>query len=140
MEFLTFAGAVALLFGVLSLMSREMLISLGNALNRPIVTIDDRLRSIRVPLGVLLLVVGVWNIMIAFGYPQLWYLHLIGIFILFFGLLYLFVPEWLTVISQFLDQILLSTDELFIGTRKTIGVILLLAAVYIFYSVYLIVM
>jgi hypothetical protein len=138
MEFLIFTGVVALFFGAISLMSREMLVSLGNALNRPIVSIDDKLRTIRVPLGVILLVVGVWNIMIAFGYPELWYLHLIGIFILFFGLLYLFVPEWLVVISRFLDQVMLSTDELYIGTRKTIGVVLLLAAVYIFYSVFLI--
>jgi len=137
MSFLITAGIIALFFGVLSLFSREILLALGTALNRPVIYFDDKLRVIRIPLGLCLTVVGAWIISVAFNYPQLWYLHLVGIIILFFGLLYLFMPEWLVVLSKFLDRVMLTTDELYVGTRKALGVILILAAIYIFYSVYL---
>ncbi|MBN2058655.1 MAG: hypothetical protein JW782_07650 [Candidatus Saganbacteria bacterium] len=138
MELLLFAGIIALIFGVLSLFSREMLLYLGDALNRPIVSIDDKLKAIRIPLGLVLVVIAGWIISVAFSYPTLWYLHIIGIVILFFGLLYLFVPRWLDHLSRFLDQTMLSTDEILIGLRKAVGIVLMLAAIYIFYSVYLV--
>lgn len=138
MEFLTVAGIIALLFGFIAVFSREVLQKLGGALNKPVVVVDERLRVVRIPLGIALILLGGWIISVAFSYPALWYLHLIGIVVLFFGLLYLFVPQWLEVISKFLNQSMLSTDEIIIGTRKTIGVLLILAAIYIFYSVFLI--
>lgn len=137
MGFLITAGVISLIFGMISLLSREILLVLGSALNKPILYFDDKLKVIRVPIGLLLTGLGVWIISVAFNYPELWYLHLIGILILFFGLLYLFIPEWITVLSRFLDQVMLTTDELFIGTRKALGVIMILAAIYIFYSAYL---
>lgn len=138
MELLTAAGIIALIFGVLSLFSREMLLYLGTALNRPIVSLDDKLKVIRIPLGLVLVAVAGWIISVAFNYPMLWYLHVVGMLILFFGLLYLFVPRWLDVLSKFLDQTMLTTDEILIGLRKAVGVVLVLAAIYIFYSVYLV--
>ncbi|MFH1347491.1 MAG: hypothetical protein ABIH22_02265 [Candidatus Margulisiibacteriota bacterium] len=137
MEWLITAGIIALILGIFSIFSREMLLNVGAALNKPVVYVDDKLKAVRMPFGVALVVIGGWIISVAFNYPMLWYLHLVGIIILFFGLLYLFVPQWLDVISKFLNQSMLSTDEIIIGTRKTIGVLLILAAIYIFYSVYL---
>ncbi len=139
MSFLITAGVIALFFGILSLFSREILLALGAALNKPVIYFDDKLKAVRIPLGLLMTGAGVWIISVAFNYPELWYLHLIGIVIVFFGLLYLFIPEWVAALSKFLDQVMLTTDELYVGTRKALGVILVLAAVYIFYSVYLMV-
>ena len=137
MEFLIVAGIIALLFGILAVFSREILQKMGAVLNKPVVVVDEKLKAVRIPLGIALVLLGGWIISVAFSYPELWYLHLIGIVVLFFGLLYLFVPQWLDVISRFLNQSMLSTDEIIIGTRKTIGVLLILAAIYIFYSVFL---
>ena len=139
MQLLIAAGIIALVFGILAVFSREMLMYLGSSLNKPIAYIDDKLQGIRIPLGLVLAVIGGWIISVAFRYPMLWYLHIFGVVILFFGLLYLFVPPWLDVLSKIFDKTLLSTDEMFIGLRKAVGVLLILAAVYIFYSVLLVI-
>jgi hypothetical protein len=87
---------------------------------------------------VVLVVIGGWLISVAFGYPSLWYLHIMGVIVLFFGLLYLFLPDWLDWLSSVLDRILLSTDEAVIAARKSLGIILVISAIYVFYSAYLV--
>ncbi|MGB9613810.1 MAG: hypothetical protein ACPL4K_06550, partial [Candidatus Margulisiibacteriota bacterium] len=60
----------------------------------------------------------------------------IGWLALICGLLYLFVPGWLEALSKACNQVILSTDEVVIGSRVVVGIILLLAAIYIFFSAY----
>ena len=137
-EWLVTLGGFLLVFGLLFIFSRRALLALGALLNKPVATVDEKLRSYRVLVGVVLAVIGGWLISVAFGYPELWYLHLVGILILFFGLLYLFLPAWLDWISTVLDQILLSTDDAVIAARKSLGIILVISAIYVFYSAYLV--
>lgn len=137
MEWLVTAGIISLLVGAMLLFSSETLRQWGKILNRPLAFIDGSLAGIRIPAGIVLVIIGGWISSVAFSYTALWYLHLIGAVILFFGLLYLFLPQWLTLLSQICDQLLLSTDELVMGTRKSFGVILIVVAVYIFYAAYL---
>ncbi|MFA5113642.1 MAG: hypothetical protein WC529_05025 [Candidatus Margulisiibacteriota bacterium] len=137
MEWLITAGIVSLLTGILLVFSSDTLQKIGEVLNKPIASIDGAVMGIRLPAGIALVIVGGWIISVAFGYTSLWYLHLIGALILFFGLLYLFLPQWLGIVSRVADQLLLSTDELVLGTRKSFGVVLIVVAIYIFYSAYL---
>lgn len=137
MEWLITLGIILLIFGLIFIFSRNILLALGSFLNQPVASIDKRIKSYRILAGVILVIIGGWVISVAFGYPELWYLHIIGVLILFFGLLYLFLPDWLDWLSTVLDQILLSTDEAVIAARKSLGIILIIAAIYVFYSVYI---
>jgi len=137
-EWLIMVGVVLLVFGFLFIFSRNALMVLGSVMNAPVATIDEKLKSYRILAGVVLVVIGGWLISVAFGYPSLWYLHIIGVTVLFFGLLYLFLPEWLDWLSSVLDHILLSTDEAVIAARKSLGIILIISAIYVFYSAYLV--
>jgi hypothetical protein len=137
MEWLIVAGVLSLLVGVLLVFSSETLKAIGDVFNKPIGYIDDALLSVRIPAGIVLVIIGGWIISVAFSYPELWYLHLLGGIILLFGLFYLFLSGGLTTISRVADQLLLSTDELVMGTRKSFGVFLIVIALYIFYSAYL---
>lgn len=137
MSWLIVIGVLLLVFGALFIFSREMLLAMGAFLNKPVGYIDSKLSAYRMLVGIVLVIVGGWVISVAFRYPELWYLHLIGAVVLFFGLLYLFLPGWLDWLSKILDQILLSTDEAVIGARKSLGIILIVVAIYVFYSAYL---
>ncbi|MBI5078865.1 hypothetical protein HZB08_02465 [Candidatus Saganbacteria bacterium] len=137
MEWLVAIGVVCLLAGALFLSSGGMLHKVGDVLNRPIVFVDSKINSIRIPVGIVLVIIGGWIMSVGFSYPVLWYLHIIGVLALFFGLLYLFLPQWVMVISKVSDQLLFSTDELILGARKSLGVVLLIIAVYSFYAAYL---
>lgn len=137
MVWLIAAGIFTLLGGLLLLFFGEKSRGFWNIINSPIAYVDSVLAGVRVPVGIVLVIVGGWVISVAFNYPELWFLHIIGILALFFGMLYLFLPQWLVVFSTAADRLLFSTDEVVLGTRKSFGIILVLMAVYIFYAVYL---
>jgi hypothetical protein len=137
MVWLVAAGIFTLLGGILLLFFGERSRGFWDVVNRPIAYVDSVLAGIRVPVGIALVIVGGWVISVAFNYPELWFLHIIGVLALFFGMLYLFLPQWLVVFSTAADRLLFSTDEVVLGTRKSFGIILILMAIYIFYAVYL---
>jgi hypothetical protein len=138
MGWLITAGIIALIFGLLLLSSRDFLANLGAVFNQSLGRINGFLSPIRIVAGIVLVIIGGWLISVAFNYPGLWYLHLIGILALIFGLLYLFAPQWLELLSGVCNQILLSTDELVIGARIIVGIIFILAAIYMLFSAFLI--
>ena len=137
MSLLITTGIIALFFGIIAIFSRELLQYLGHNLNKPVVYLDDKLQALRLPVGLVLALAGLWLVSVAFRYGELWPLHLVGIIALFFGLCYLFVPQWLELLRKFLDQTLLAADEILVGARKAVGVFLILAAIYIFVSLLL---
>jgi hypothetical protein len=110
---------------------------LGELLDRPLFYLDNRLNMIKVPAGIVLVMVGGWLISVALKYSALWYLGLAGGVLLLFGLLYLFLPDWLSALSRLSDRPLFSTDNFVWGARKSISLILIICALYIFFTVYL---
>jgi len=138
MGWLIAAGIIALIFGLLLLSSRDFLANLGAFFNQSLGKVNAFLSPVHTLVGIILVIIGGWLISVAFSYPDLWYLHLIGALALIFGLLYLFVPQWLDILSNVCNQVLLSTDELVIGARIVVGIIFILAAIYMFFSAYLI--
>lgn len=137
MEWLITAGAISLLAGILLLFAGEIVGKIGDIFNRPIAYIDNTLIAVRIPVGIALTVIGGWIISVAFYYPVLWYLYVIGAIILFFGLLYLFSVRWLKALSSSANMFLFSADTLISETRKSFGLILIIVAIYIFYAAFL---
>ena len=138
MEWLITSGIISLFFGLLLLFSKNALLFLGGFFNRPVVIIDDLVKNVRVPAGLVLTLTGLWIIYSAFCCIELWFLHLAGVLVLFFGLLYLFWPQWLEWSSSVADRLLFTTDVFVVGFRKGLGITLIVVAVYLFYSAYLI--
>ncbi len=137
MGWLVTAELVSLLAGVLLLMADKKLHKLGEFMNKPFVYVDNLVNGIKIPAGIVLVLVGGWFLSVALRYPSLWVLGAVGAFLLLFGLLYLFFPAWLGSLSLISNQLLFSTDDFVMGARKSIGVILIVCALYIFFAVYL---
>lgn len=136
MEYLIFTAILSLLFGILFLLTPETLGRWGEAGNRTILVLDEKLSSVRVFAGGILLLLGLWISWSAFNYSSLWFLHLIGILAIFFGLLYLIAHQGIKTLSTIFNVVLLSTDEVVMAVRQTVGIVLLVAGVYILYAVY----
>lgn len=136
MEYLISAAILSLLFGMLFLMSPEILGKWGEIGNRTIMVLDEKLSSLHLVIGLMLLILGGFIIWAILPYGALWYLHSIGIISLFFGILYLAAPKGLKTLSTIFNVVLLSTDEVVLAARKTAGITLLAAGIYILYSVY----
>jgi hypothetical protein len=136
MDYMIFAGLTSLFFGFLFLLSPEILTKLGKACNKTLVIIDHKIDHLKGIVGTIFLLMGAWILWMVFPYIELWYLNVVAALALFFGLLLLFYPAGLKFLSDISNTILLSTDEVVMGARKTIGVLLLILSLYIFYASY----
>ena len=139
MAWLITIGIFSLVFGLALLFPLGVVKMLDAFFNRPLIYLDQKLRSARILSGLGLVMVGGWLIWVVFSYPQLLYLNIIGIILVLFGMFYLFLPGWLDRISEIMNRSLLSPDEIVIGVRKSLGIIFIIIAIYIFYSAYLMV-
>jgi hypothetical protein len=139
MEWLIAAGIISLLVGTVLVFSSETLKVIGDFVNKPLGQIDDALRSVRLPAGIALVIVGGWMVSVSLAYPEFWYLYLISITVIAFGLFYLFLGQWLDGVARAADQPLLLTDTLELKAGRLFGIVLVVLALYIFCSVYLMV-
>jgi len=137
MGWLVAAELVSLLAGVLLLMADKKLSKLGAFLNKPFVYLDNLVNGVKIPAGIVLILAGGWFVSVAWQYPVLWPLGAVGALLLIFGILYLFFPAGLGSLSKISNQLLFSTDDFVMGARKSIGIILVVCALYIFFAVYL---
>ncbi|MDY6974342.1 MAG: hypothetical protein SV775_18810 [Thermodesulfobacteriota bacterium] len=126
-------GVIGVCFGILCLSSPKVLERMGAVLNKPVLFLDEKLYRFHVFVGLLLAVIGGWLILVAFRYPDLWYLYLVGILALVLGLGYLFFAGWLAKFSNGADVVVLSTDEKLLKVRKVVGFISIVASIYILY-------
>jgi hypothetical protein len=132
--YITIAGLVSLIFGILFLLAPVSFWSrMSNFMNRPVVDIEDRLRHVKSPLmGIIFLMVGVWVIYTALKFVDLWFFHILGSLIVIIGLIYIFIPSWILRISQASGQQILTMDKVAITSRMSFGIMLILASIYIF--------
>jgi hypothetical protein len=106
-------------------------------LNKPVLFLDGVVNSVKIPAGIVLVIIGGWLVSVALGYPALWVLGAAGVLLVLFGLIYLFQPNWLVPLSKISDKFIFSTDDFVLGARKSIGIILIVCSLYIFFAVYL---
>ncbi len=135
MAYLWFCAIVSLVFGLLFLSSPSLLGSWGRVLNVALFALNGQTLRYRIWIGLVLLVIAAWVFYIGLQVP-VWYLTATWIVALVFALLYLLVPHWLSWLSKASNIMLLSTDELAIGWRRVIGVLLLVAALYMLYGIF----
>src|SRR3989338_8792927 len=121
MELLMAAGICSLLLALILLFSDGWFYKVGRIFDRSLIYIDEKLDQIRFFTGFVLIVGGGCILSVAFSYPMILCLHILGSVVLFFGLLYLFLPHWLRFFSKVSDRAIFSTDELVLGARKVFG-------------------
>jgi hypothetical protein len=130
------AGIFALIFGWLLLVSPAIIGKVGEICNRVVFSLDEWFKRNRILVGVALLAVAGWLLLVAGKYSA-WYLDVTWGVAMAFGILFLFFPGWLSWISKASDRVLVSTDELVFGSRRALGILLIVVGLYIFYSVFL---
>lgn len=138
--FLTYvAGILSILFGIILLMSPETLKKLNEFSNRPLFKLDEVIAPFHTTVGVILLIVAAWLLWAMQGasMTEYWYMPVLAVVSLFFGILFLFSKSALKQISQQADKLMLATDDLVLAGRRTIGFLLVVAGVYIVAAVYL---
>ena len=136
MEYLIASGAVSLLFGLFLLFAPIFLGKLGEICNRVLLYLDEILEPIKVWAGLLLLIIGGWVLYVSANYPEIVHLPPVWIICLAFGLLFLFMPNWLAWLSTVSNKVIFSTDEVVMGSRKIVGIVLLIIGIYIYYMLY----
>ena len=136
MVYLLISGIVALLFGLMLLFTPNFLGGVGDVCNRVIMYLDEKLQPFKLWLGLLLVAVGAWLLYVVAKYPELGYLNSVWIVCMFFGLLFLFLPHWLTWLSSVSNKVVFSTDDVVIGSRKIIGIVIIIVSIYILYGAY----
>jgi len=136
-ELLLTCGIISLVFGLLLLASSKILGNLGAVCNAVLFILNGWLMRFRLGIGLALLALGVWMLYVATRYPNE-YLTAAWIITIGFGLLFTFFPSWLTYLSKVSNAVLLSTDELVMGSRRIVGVVVIIISFYIFYALLLV--
>jgi hypothetical protein len=136
MSYLLVCALISLCFGLLFLVSPDVLGKLGTALNVVLFTLNGQTLRYRVWIGIVLLAIAAWIFYVGMQFP-VWYMIAAWIVPLVFGLLFLFLPGWLSWLSKASNAMLFSTDELAIGWRRVIGIALIVAGLYIFYGIFM---
>ncbi len=135
MVYLWFCAIVSLVFGLIFLASPDLLGSWGKVLNVALFALNGQTLRYRYWIGIVLLVIAAWVFYVGLSLP-VWYITATWIVALVFGLLYLLVPHWLSWLSKASNAMLISTDELMIGWRRVIGILLIVAALYMLYGIF----
>jgi len=133
---LIFSGIVALLFGLL-FVSDGLLGKIGAVGNQIIAPLDEILYKGRMFVGLILVAAGLWIAYVAANYTGLAWLNVVWIIAVFFGLLFLFLSPMADGFIKSFDSGAF-TDELVLGSRKVVGIILVIVSLWIFYSAYLV--
>jgi hypothetical protein len=136
MIYLIIAGLIALIFGVLMFFSIGFCDKPCEVCDRILFVLDEKLNPYRFVVGLVLLVIGGWLLYLVMQMPQLIQLHPFWVIAIVFGLLFLIFPHWLVNLSKAADRTIFSTDEKVRKSCKIIGILLILAALYIFYGAY----
>lgn len=135
MDYLIVAGMIALVFGAILLFTPSFFQSICLVCDRVLFNLDEKLEPYKTSVGIVLILVAGWFFYMALKYPPIaLMLHPVWIIVLTFGLLYLFLPDWLVRISEVTNRNVLPTDKYIMGACRIAGTILLVMSVYIFHA------
>ena len=138
MGYLIAAGVLVLIVGFFLVCCKSFSEVSHKALDKVVLVLDEVLNPWRVLVSLILLALGGWILYLAaVVIPGYWWLHLLWVILIFFGVIFLFAPHWLGRISKIANQTIFKTDELVKRSGKIVGVIFILAALYIFYMIYM---
>lgn len=138
MDYLMVAAIMALVFGAILLFTPSFFQNICLVCDRVLFKLDEKLEPYKNSVGIVFLMVAGWFFYMALKYPAIaLMLHPIWIIVLIFGLLYLFLPDWLVRISEVTNRNILPTDKYIMGACRIAGTILLIMSVYIFHAAYI---
>ena len=135
--YLFISGITSLIFGILFLIAPPRFWErVGNLFNKPVLYVESRLRVFNFPVGFLFLILGTWLVFLAIEDPGIWYFFIAGIIFVLLGLLYIFIPDWLLWISNLSGKVVVFFDQVAIASRTSLGIVLILASIYIFFKLF----
>ncbi len=126
-------GIISLIFGLILILTPKFLAKISVLFDRIVFKLDEKLESYKFSLGVILVMVAIWMIYMSFRYPSMARLmQVFWITALVFGLLYMFFPKWLSILSDVSDREVFVINGYIRGYSKVIGIILVFASIYMF--------
>jgi len=147
--FITIIGAISMIFGLLLWLSPQIMVIIGDVLNREVKTAQyiERKRNF---IGVILIILGtitIWNLrMKIFGNmdmvtgtslkditPLVTILLTISIFVILYGLLIIVRPQWINSLGRVTDVVIGILDFQILKYRVLWGGIFLTTGIAIFY-------
>ncbi|MDD4178751.1 MAG: hypothetical protein PHH14_01710 [Candidatus Margulisbacteria bacterium] len=137
MGYLMGSGLLAVIVGIIILIADYVFIEFSAKVDKFILDLDTLLKPAKLLIGSLLVVLAVWFGYIAVKYQELWYFHILWPLALIFGALYLFHPDWLEALSKVANSVVFPTKERLRGFFKIIGILFLLAGIYILVMAYI---
>lgn len=137
MIYLMVLGVLAVIFGAFLLMCPECVRSVCKFFDEIIMYLDNITSPSRYFIGILMLALGGWLAYLGFMYPEWWIVHPIWVILAIFGLLYLFFPRGLKLLSDFFNATVIQTDEVVLNQRRSIGIFFIVAGIYIIIIAYL---
>lgn len=134
MVYLLMIGAVEFLVGLVLVLAPEPFRGLCSRCDRVFLDIDKKLEPYRAWVGIAEVALSAWLLYVAIRFPAFGVvLHPFSLIFLFFGILYIFLPRWMTKISSVAHKKVMDVDEFVMGARRISGFIFILASFYIFY-------
>lgn len=137
MIYLMVLGVLAVIFGAFLLMCPECVRNICRFFDEVIMYLDNIASPSRYFIGLLMLALGGWLAYLGFSYPEWWVVHPIWVILAIFGLLYLFFPRGLKLLSDFFNATVIQTDEVVLNQRRSIGIFFIVAGIYIIIIAYL---
>ncbi|MBU0687278.1 MAG: hypothetical protein KKB81_05445 [Candidatus Margulisbacteria bacterium] len=127
-----------MVFGVTLLFAPRYLTQVCAFWNKVIFSLDELLKPYKYVVGIIFIALAGWIALLAFRSSELGLLHPFWLVLLFFGLLYLFFPNFLDWLSKSAGKSVLQMDEFVVGAYKLYSIILILVSIYLFYSAYVV--
>jgi len=136
MIYLLISGIVALFFGLWMVISPRFFHKVSDSIDKVNFGLGKHLKVHRIILGGLLIIIAIWGILITLRFPQFKLLHTVWIIALIFGFLHMFFPNLLDVFSKYSDKIIFPTKQYFNKSYKSLGILFVLAGIFILLIVY----
>lgn len=135
------AALISALFGLLLLTASERTLKAVNALaNRLVFDLEGKLGRGRAGFfaGALFWLVGIWVMHVSLLVTREWPFFFLGLGIFTLGLCYAFYPRLMEKVSALCAQEMLAFDDLVMFSRRSLGLVLIMVALYIVFKLYLI--
>ncbi len=136
MSYLMILGLAVLIAGIFLFFFPNLYERFSKVLDRVVFVLDDVLHPYRILAGLFLLAVGGWMLYLTIVYSEYVGLHPVWFILMVFGLLFIFLPHWLASISDWANKTIYRTDQLVKRACKSVGLVLILAGIFVLYRVF----
>ncbi|MCX5751638.1 MAG: hypothetical protein NT099_08270 [Candidatus Saganbacteria bacterium] len=135
MVYILIAGILGFVLGLLLIFFPITLEQINVTCNRVLVYLDEKLYAVRIPAGIILILMGIWFLLASkpITMKEAWILPIAGTLAVILGLLLAVFPKSLVKVSEWGNTMLVTTDEILVKARLSAGIVILLISIYLLF-------